>query len=417
MARLATGVAGGMIAEGGRQIIRGNLPRPGDLLLTPANARRVADQLANLRGAAMKVGQLLSMDAGELLPPQLSEILSRLRADAVAMPRRQLETVLQKAWGPNWEKLFSEFSYRPLAAASIGQVHRATTLDGHQLALKIQYPGVARSIDSDVDNVAALLRFARLLPESLDMGPLLLEAKRQLRAEADYLKEAGHLQRYAYLLGRDADYLVPEVDQSLCRREVLAMSYVPGKPIESITVAAQAVRDRAAELLFRLMFREMFEFRLVQTDPNFANYLYQESSERLALLDFGATRAYSKRVIGGYRKLFRGALNADREQVLAGAQRIGYFDEAIRTEHREALVDLFLLACEPLAHRGTYDFERSDLPARVREAGMALSFEKGYWHNPPADAIFLHRKLGGMYLLGARLRARVDLRRIVEVHL
>lgn len=414
---LATGVAGGMLAEGARQLASGRRPQLGDLLLTPANARRVADRLAELRGAAMKVGQILSMDAGDLLPPQLAEILARLRSDAQAMPRRQLEGVLLKAWGKDWQRLFADFSWHPLAAASIGQVHRATTLDGRQLALKIQYPGVARSIDSDVDNVAALLRIARLLPESINLGPLLDEAKRQLKAEADYLKEAGHLRHFGELLADDADFVVPGVDSELTRREVLAMSYVPGRAVESMDVAAQPVRDRIAELLFRLLFREIFEFRLVQTDPNFANFRYQDAGQRIALLDFGATRRYPRRVIEGYRKLFRGALEGDRAGLLAGAHAIGYFPADIKPRHREALLDLLELASEPLTHVGNYDFGGSDLPLRLREAGMVLSFEKGYWHDPPADAVFLHRKLGGIYLLAARLRARVDLGRIIESHI
>jgi hypothetical protein len=182
-------------------------------------------------------------------------------------------------------------------------------------------------------------------------------------------------------------------------------------------VAAQAVRDRIAELLFRLLFREMFEFRLVQTDPNFANFRYQDAGQRVALLDFGATRRYSKRVIDGYRTLFRGARDGDRARLLAGAHEIGYFSADIEPRHREALLDLLELAGEPLAHPGSYDFGSSDLPARVREAGMVLSFEKGYWHDPPADAVFLHRKVGGVFLLAARLRARADLGRIIESHI
>ena len=160
---LASGVAGGMLAEGLRQLAQGRRPSVGELLLTPANARRVADQLAQLRGAAMKVGQLLSMDAGDLLPPELSQILARLRADAQPMPMSQLVTVLEANWGKDWTQHFSRFSFTPMAAASIGQVHAAEALDGRRLAIKVQYPGIARSIASDVDNVATLLRISGLL--------------------------------------------------------------------------------------------------------------------------------------------------------------------------------------------------------------------------------------------------------------
>lgn len=417
LARLATGIAGGMLSEGSRRLAQGELPRARDLLLTPANARRVAGELANLRGAAMKLGQLLSMDAGELLPPALAEILARLRADARSMPRAQLEAQLVQAWGRQWQKRLRSFEWQPVAAASIGQVHRATGKGGRELAIKIQYPGIARSIDADVDNVAALLRVTRLLPKELVIGPLLEEAKRQLHEEADYLREAGHLARFGELLAGNDDFLVPGVDEALTRPEVLVMDFVDSEPVEGLADAAQAVRDRVIGLLFELLFREMFEFRLVQTDPNFANFRWQPAAGRLVLLDFGATRPYTQRMIAGYRKLFKGALAGDRERLRAGAEAIGYFPDPVQPRHREAVLDLFVLATEPFTRPGRYDFRTSDLPARLREAGMALSFGEGYWHNPPAAAVFLHRKLGGLYLLGQRLGAQVDLRSILEERL
>lgn len=169
---LATGVAGGMLAEGARQFAQGKRPSVSDLLLTPANARRVTHQLAQMRGAAMKVGQLLSMDAGDLLPPELGDILARLRADARPMPMSQLVSVLNASWGEGWDRHFRQFSFSPVAAVSIGQVHLAQTIDGRHLAIKVQYPGVRQSIDSDIDNVASLLRISGLLPRGLDIVKL-----------------------------------------------------------------------------------------------------------------------------------------------------------------------------------------------------------------------------------------------------
>ena len=179
--RLAGGVAGGVLAEGARRLASGDRPRMSDLLLTPSNAMRVADQLAHLRGAAMKLGQMISMDAGDILPPELTRILARLRENAHHMPPTQLDRLLTTEWGPDWRRRFRHFQAQPIAAASIGQVHRAELPDGRTLAIKVQYPGVARSIDADVDNVAALLRVSGLLPRGLDLTPLLTEAKRQLR--------------------------------------------------------------------------------------------------------------------------------------------------------------------------------------------------------------------------------------------
>jgi len=413
---LASGVAGGMLAEGLRQLAQGRRPSVGDLLLTPANARRVAEQLAHLRGAAMKVGQLLSMDAGDLLPPELAQILARLRADAQPMPMSQLVQVLEATWGKDWTRAFSQFSFTPMAAASIGQVHAAQALDGRRLAIKVQYPGVARSISSDVDNVATLLRISGLLPASLDVAPLLDEAKRQLHDEADYRLEAAHLSRFGALLADDPDLLLPQVRAPLSNARILAMGYVDGAPVESLSDAPQAERDRIAGLLFALLFRELFDFRLVQTDPNFANYRYDTARRRLVLLDFGATRSYAPATVAAYRHLLESAARGNRAGIDDAAAAIGYFPADIRPHHRQAVLDLFETACAPLRHPGAYDFGHSELAARIRDAGMALGLDRDFWHTPPVDALFLHRKIGGLYLLAARLGARVDIRRLFLPH-
>ncbi|RZM20192.1 MAG: hypothetical protein EOP67_54845, partial [Sphingomonas sp.] len=175
--RKAGGVAGNVMAEGARRLASGEVPKMGDLLLTPANAMRVADQLSHLRGAAMKLGQMISMDAGDMLPPELATIMGRLRDNAHHMPPQQLDTVLAKEWGKDWRRRFAHFQAHPIAAASIGQVHRARLPGGRELAIKVQYPGVKDSIDSDVDNVATLLRVSGVLPKTLDIAPLLAEAR------------------------------------------------------------------------------------------------------------------------------------------------------------------------------------------------------------------------------------------------
>jgi len=409
---LATGIGGGMLAEGARQLAKGNRPKASEMLLTPGNAKRITDQLAQLRGAAMKVGQMMSMDTGDLLPPEMTEILARLRSDAKSMPLSQLNKVLEENWGKGWNLKFKQFSFEPVAAASIGQVHSAHTKDGRHLALKIQYPGVRESIDSDVDNVATLLRISGMIPKTLDYKPLLEEAKQQLHIEADYEKEAASLKRYRELLADSPDYLLPEIYDDLTTNNVLAMSFVTGSPIESLENYSQEDRDRAIRLLMSLLFREIFEFRLIQTDPNFANYQYDSDTGQLILLDFGATREYPSEIADAYAKLMLAATQNDRESVEAAADTIGFFEKDILPEQQATVVDLFIQACEPLAYNGVYDFGTSNITEKVKDAGMKLSMEQDYWHTPPADALFLHRKLGGLYLLAVRLKARVNVREL-----
>lgn len=414
---MATGVAGGMLAEGARQLARGNRPKVSELLLTPANARRVADQLAKLRGAAMKIGQLVSMESGNLLPPALAEILGRLRSDARAMPKAQVTEVLLANWGAGWEKKFKHFTFTPMAAASIGQVHHAHTLDGRDLAIKIQYPGVRESIDSDVNNVAGLLRLSGLMPKGMDIAPLLRDAKRQLHDEADYIREGNYLHRYGELLADAPQYLLPGLHADLTTRSVLAMDYVRGEPIEALLDAPQAERDRVMTLLFALLLREVFEFRLVQTDPNFANYRYDTRSQRLVLLDFGATRPCKARMASDFGRMIKAAMATDRAALSAALLAIAYFDESTQEKHRHAVLNIATQALEPFCQQGGYDFGTSDLPERVRAAGMTLGLEREFAQLPPADAMLLQRKFGGLYLLAIRLKARVDLHGLAQATL
>jgi predicted unusual protein kinase regulating ubiquinone biosynthesis (AarF/ABC1/UbiB family) len=417
LGRLAGGVAGGALAEGLRRLGRGEGLRIEDLLLTPANAKRLAAQLAELRGAAMKLGQLISMEAGELLPAQFGALLERLREDARNMPMAQLAAVLEQNWGQGWERGFSRFHFTPMAAASIGQVHEALTRDGRRLAVKVQYPGIERSIDSDVDNVASLLRLFRLLPDGVDLTGLLEEAKRQLHHEADYLEEAASLRRFRMLLADEPGIEVPDVVEPLTTREVLSMSYIDGQPIDKLMVQPRRIRDQVATELIRLALREVFEWGLVQTDPNFANYRYQPQTCRVGLLDFGATRQYSPELVLQLRRLLSAAVHQQPTALAQAAQAVGYLDPAAPIAYRDAILALLLQVVEPARQAGAYDFARTDLATRMRDRVVELRLAQRYWHLPPVEILMLHRKLGGLYLMASRLQARVDVAALVRPYL
>jgi len=400
----------GAAAEGLRRFARGEASDFGSALFSAPNARRLAARLARLRGAAMKLGQLVSLQGEDILPPEFAQALAVLRAQATPMPTEQLRRVLGREYGKGWERRFSTFDYDPIAAASIGQVHRATTPDGRDLALKIQYPGVARSITSDVDNVAVLLRLLNLLPLDLDIGGLAAEAKRQLAQEADYVSEARFLERYARLVADEPALFVPGVYWDLTTPRVMAMDFVEGEPLDVLDNAPLARRDAVGSLLERLLFRELFEFRVMQTDPNFANCLYQPASGRVALLDFGATQRFGAAFAANYARITRDVIDGNRTAVAREAIRIGYAAADDSPERMRAVVDIIFLVCEPLRHRGRYDFSKSDLPSRVRALGFDLAFRRGLLRPPPPETIFLHRKLVGSFLLLARIGARVDAR-------
>ncbi|MBU1619809.1 MAG: AarF/ABC1/UbiB kinase family protein [Gammaproteobacteria bacterium] len=417
LAALAGRVAGSVLFNGAKQLVQGQSPKAKDLLLTPANLQRVSDKLAQLRGAAMKVGQLLSMDAGDLLPAELTELLARLRSNANPMLPKELALVLRTELGDQWQQHFSQFTFSPLAAASIGQVHLAHHDNGTKLAVKVQYPSIGQSIDSDVDNVAMLLKLSGLLPDAVDYQSVLNEAKLQLHQEADYLQEAAYLQRYRTLLAEDSQFVLPELYPQLCTSKLMTMSFVEGVPIESLQQYSQQVRDQAMTQLFALLFREIFEFRLVQTDPNFANYLYQPESAQLVLLDFGACRDYPESISQGYRLLLSAAIANDVAGIEGAMRQIGFFSQDILPAQKQAILALVQLISEPVQSDTAYAFGQTDLAQRVRKAGTALSLQQNYWHTPPIAAVFLHRKMAGLYLLAARLKANVNIRQLLIPYL
>lgn len=414
MGGMAGGIAGGVVAGGLRQMARGRRPDLADLLLTPANATRLTNGLSQMRGAALKLGQMLSMDAGVVLSPQLTAILANLRDDAHFMPPKQLQTALNAEWGPGWRARFRRFDVRPFAAASIGQVHRAETLDGRDLAIKVQYPGVRASIDSDLANLGALMRLPGVLPRGMDIAPLLDEARRQLHDEADYTAEAGHLARFGALLSGSGDFLLPVLQPDLCTPQVLAMTYVQSHPIDTLDSAPQAIRDHAARALIDLVLREMFEFGAMQTDPNLANYRVDPQTGRIVLLDFGAVREIAPDLAADFRALLRAALSRDPEETRVAMLRVGYYGPGTAPHHQDLIRQMFDTAMAPIRQSDPFDFGRSDLLERLRAMGMAIGTDRELAHVPPAQTLFLHRKIGGMYLLAARLRARVVLRDLVD---
>ncbi|MGY6548201.1 MAG: ABC1 kinase family protein [Roseinatronobacter sp.] len=411
--RVAGGMLGATLGSAMGQMLRGQAPDLARAALSPANALRLAGGLAHLRGAAMKLGQMLSMENGLMLPPELTAILAQLQANAPAMPPAQLKTMLTAEWGAGWQGQFSQFEVRPIAAASIGQVHRAVLCDGQVLAIKVQFPGVAASIDSDIATLSRLMRMPGVLPRDLDLGPLLDEGRRQLHEEADYTREARALSDYAKALGDDPAFRVPAVHAGLSTQRILAMEFIDSAPIDALAEAPQAQRDKAATDLIALVLREIFELRQMQTDPNFANFRLAPDG-RIVLLDFGATRAIAPEVADQYRALAQALLAEQSLRVGQLMTEIGYFGPAQPPERQDLITALALQASQPLRAEGPHDFGTCTLIPDLAQAGRALGAARDFWHVPPADLLFLHRKIGGIYLLAQRLRARVALRPLVD---
>ena len=419
LGRATTDLAVGIGLRGMVEMTRSRHGEQGRIQLSPEATKRLADRLARMRGAVMKMGQLMSMDGADVFTTEAAEIMARLRDRSEPMPMSQLLRVLESEWGRDWNKGFRRFEFQPIAAASIGQVHRAETSDGRRLAVKVQFPGVRESIDSDIDNLAFLSRSLGMLPKGVDPQPMFDEARQQLHQEADYAAEAASLTAYRALLGDDPDFFVPRVHAELSTTRILAMDFADGVTIDALAQSSyrRAERDRAAALLCRLSLQELFEFGLVQTDPNFGNFLYDSASGRVGLLDFGATKQVPVGLVDSYRLLAQAALADDSGALRSGAIALGYMGADDPPQKVAALVELLRLSGEIVRHEGRYDFGASDLFERVYNRGRDMFFDDAFSRLPEPATLFLHRKFVGIFMLCRRLRARVDLRGMLAEYL
>lgn len=383
--------------------------------LTEQNAERLANALCRMRGAALKIGQMLSIQDETVLPPQVQAALERVRNGADVMPRRQLERVLRDELGNNWQSKFKEFDFEPRAAASIGQVHSAHLPDGRRVALKIQYPGVARSIESDVDNLMRVISVANILPRGMYVESAVKVAKRELAMECDYTYEARCQTRFKQLIADDPDlrevFHVPEVIPWVSSSRVLTSEWVHGVSIDKVKDMPQAVRDAVGTRLLRLTLKELFEWRFMQTDPNWGNFLYDRDTDMLNLIDFGAARDYPKAFVDDYLEMVKACAEKDGDAVVDLSTRLGFLTGDESKVMLNAHTEAGFIVGTPFSREGVYDFgTHSGMTARVSELGSVML--KHRMTPPPEEAYSLHRRLSGAFLACMKLRAQVPCREL-----
>lgn len=411
---LAAGMFAGAVSESFSRATGGG--GQGSLMLSPANMERLVAKLSKMRGAALKIGQMLSFQDSKMLPTPIQEVLQRVQDRADYMPAWQRDRVLTTSLGTEWRDLFDEFEEKPIAAASIGQVHRATLKSNSaKVAVKIQFPGVADSINSDLDNLGVLLAATKLLPKGLYLNKTIDNARTELGWECDYEREARCAQRYRDLLASEDDvFLVPRIFPEASGKQVLTMEFMDGVGVTRIQSFTQAQRDWIGTQILRLCLREITEFHFMQTDPNWSNFLYNADRDRLVLLDFGASREYPDRFITLYVRLLASASRSDRETVKMLSEELGYLTGHESKAMLDAHIASVLTLAEPFLESApeVYDFRDQTITERVKEQIPVMVRER--LAPPPEETYSLHRKLSGAFLLCARLGSRVRCRELFE---
>lgn len=411
---LAAGMLGGAVTESVSRAFGGS--GQGSVMLSGANMERLVTKLSRMRGAALKIGQMLSFQDAKIMPAPIQEVLQRVQDKADYMPAWQRDRVLVDNLGAEWRDLFLEFEETPMAAASIGQVHKARLKsNGRPVAVKIQFPGVADSINSDLDNLSILLTATKLLPRGLYLNKTIDNARLELGWECDYEREASCAKRYKELLGEEGDvFEAPNVYLEACGKQVLTMDFMDGIGVTRVKSFTQEQRDWIGMQILRLCLREITEFRFMQTDPNWTNFLYNAKTSKLELLDFGASREYPEKFVREYVQLLAAASRSDRETVKQLSESLGYLTGHESKIMVDAHIKSVMTLAEPFLSSApeVYDFHDQTITERVKALIPVMLHER--LAPPPEETYSLHRKLSGAFLLCAKLGSKVRCRELFE---
>jgi predicted unusual protein kinase regulating ubiquinone biosynthesis (AarF/ABC1/UbiB family) len=377
-----------------------------------AVADQLVKQLGQMKGAAMKIGQVLSTIEFDYVPEgereAFKEKLAALRDDAPPVPFAKLERLLRQDLGSPVQDVFAEFSETPIAAASIGQVHRARTHDGRDVAVKVQYPGVAEAVETDLRNMNMLFPLVRRLAPGLDVKALGGELRERIAEELDYEIEAQHQRTVARVFRGHPNVRVPAVDTELSTRRVLVSEFVEGAGFAAVKATDEATRDRFAEIVWRFFWGLLSHERLVAGDPHPGNYLLCPDG-RVCFLDFGLMRRIEPEYLELERVMARAVIADDAEAVHEALATLGYLPDPGAFDPQ----DVF----DQIAAAGSWffvpGFRRLD-PEFVRlhmeETGSPRSphFAQMRRQTLPPQALLLRRMEGLIFSVLGELRAGAD---------
>ena len=394
----------------------GNALRPGDesrreeavKKAFEKNAARAAEVLGELKGASMKIGQLLSADP-ELLPDEFSDVLTSLQRDAPPMTYQTVQRQIEEAYDRPLETVFEYFDDEPVGSASLGQVHRARLDDGTDVAVKVQYPGVADALDSDLKSLKSALVYARIAIDKERLDAYLAQIREILQDELDYENEAQNLHRFQDILADRDGVIAPEPIEEWTRKTVLVMEYMEGEKLDDVLFEMDDESRRTEILkrwvsLFSWMFHEQME---LHADPHPGNFLLGDD-DTLVLLDFGSVKQFEPQFPDGFLNILDACWQDDRQRAVEAMLDAGFGADGTTADDLDAdlLAEYNEIVLAPFMHDEPFDF--GDWQPAMEGKKFMLRHPSFFRLTPPPDALPYFRVLSGIKGLLSKLDARIN---------
>ncbi|MCJ8160722.1 ABC1 kinase family protein [Acinetobacter zhairhuonensis] len=395
-------------------------------------ANYLVAEIGKLKGSIVKIGQMMALYGEHFLPEEITQALNTLNNQTVALAWPAIKQHLEQQLG---DKLYElTIDHEPLGTASLAQVHRATRKsDGLELVLKIQYPGVADAIDSDMSLFKNMLKLTRMVPQTREFDQWFEEVRDMMHREVNYDIEAATTRRFAERLKDDPRYIVPEIVPEFCTDQILCMTFERGVPINSPVMLSlpQSRRNLLGEASLEIAVREIFEWGEMQTDPNFGNYLVrlgdgEQQPDQIVLLDFGAIRQFDQHLLKVARNLIHAGYQHDPQSMVNAMTGYEFFD-SIPPSIKPDMAKVFLLATEAFScpannkelpvgvmdEQYRYDWKKSQLHSRVMQQA-SKSMASRYFSVPPKEFMFISRKFIGAYTFMTVIDAKTNVRDMIK---
>jgi predicted unusual protein kinase regulating ubiquinone biosynthesis (AarF/ABC1/UbiB family) len=381
-------------------------------------ALKMASVLGEMKGAAMKIGQMASFIDTDFLPPEYREIyqeqLSKLRAQAPAMPWDKVAGILEEEYGRDPERVFASIEHEAFAAASIGQVHRATLPDGSKVAVKVQYPGIADALESDVANAGILVRLAKAVAPGLEAKAVAEELRERVLEELDYEFEAQNQRSFARAYDGHPFIYVPKVHSRLSRRRVLVSEFVEGHDFEFVKSLPQDERDIFGEIVFRFCFGSIYHLQHFNADTHPGNYLLMDDG-RVAFLDFGMTKRVSEAQIMLEQRAVDAASRDDADALLDALDNIGFLANPQRIDAERLMEHVKFVGGWYLEDRALkITSKRVMKMIEVTSDPRSEFYDLIRKENLPADELMGRRMETGLLAVLAQLGATANWHRIMR---